>query len=138
MSADQNKNKNEIDAWTKDGEPNLIWSKETKQEPPPHYRDGREILKLPAAEVVKSGFRALDKNRLKRLSGGLLKDYEKPPEQFETDLPEKFPGREILRGLELNLADVRALDRGGLIDLVGIGEKTADRILEFLAEGEQN
>lgn len=41
-----------------------------------------------------------------------------------------FPGRAVLVKLGLTPADVDALDRDGLIALDGIGEKTADQILD--------
>lgn len=53
-------------------------------------------------------------------------------EQPETDLPNDFPMRDVLRGLALNLAEIKTLDREGLIALKGIREKSADKILAYL------
>lgn len=51
----------------------------------------------------------------------------------ESDLPEDFPGRDSLIAAGFaTWASVTDLDRAGLIALKGIGEKTADAILEVM------
>lgn len=50
---------------------------------------------------------------------------------LETDLPEDFPGRkELIAGGLVELETVKTKTRDELIALKGIGEKTADEILE--------
>ena len=54
----------------------------------------------------------------------------KTPEAPESDLPEDFPGRaELIKAGITEKAKVDELDRDGLIEVKGIGEKTADEIL---------
>lgn len=51
--------------------------------------------------------------------------------------PDDFPRREIFTGQELSLGDLRGKSREDLIALPGVGEKTAEMILEYFA-GEEN
>jgi hypothetical protein len=72
------------------------------------------------------------------VSGGLLVVSGKKKSSDEGDkggandsgFPEDFPGREAFAAAKLTREEVDALDRDGLIAVKGIGEKTADAIIE--------
>jgi hypothetical protein len=48
-----------------------------------------------------------------------------------SDLPENFPARDVLVAAGINLETVASLDREALLGIKGIGEKTADLILDY-------
>lgn len=52
-------------------------------------------------------------------------------EETETDYPEDFPAADVLTELGITHEEVLLLTREQLIDLKGIGPKTADAILAF-------
>lgn len=63
----------------------------------------------------------------------VVPDFLAPAPVVESDLPEDFPGRkELIVAGYATWASVTDLDRAGLIALKGIGEKTADAILEVM------
>lgn len=55
-------------------------------------------------------------------------------ERLEAEYPPDFPRRDVFIEMEMPLATVRGLTREQLVDLNGIAEKTADKVLAFLAE----
>ena len=54
-------------------------------------------------------------------------------DQSDDQFPDDFPRRELFAGQEFSLETLRGFDRDQLIALPGIGEKTADAILEYFA-----
>ncbi len=54
--------------------------------------------------------------------------------QTVSDLPTEIPGRAALIKAEINAEKVSTMTREQLIDVTGIGEKTADEILKFLED----
>lgn len=57
---------------------------------------------------------------------------EKTAATKTSDFPEDFPGREVLNGLGVSLAQVKAMSAEQRIALNGIGPKTAEAIDEYL------
>lgn len=49
-----------------------------------------------------------------------------------SDLPDEFPSRDVFVGVGLSLEQIKSLDKTGLLELKGVGEKTADAVLTFL------
>ena len=107
------------------------------REVPKFVMDGGEKIKLPEDLAGGAFIEPSERTRLMELYPQDFKEFE-PQKQFETDLPEDFPVREVLRGLELNLAGVKELDRAGLIALNRIGKQSADKILKYLSEVQTN
>lgn len=54
-----------------------------------------------------------------------------PTEASKELLPEDFPARELLQGADLTLPEVQKMSREDLLSIKGIGEKTADAILNY-------
>lgn len=59
------------------------------------------------------------------------KQDEVPAEEAATDYPEGFPFADVLQKNGYTHADAIALSREQLVELKGIGEKSADAILAF-------
>lgn len=53
------------------------------------------------------------------------------PPPPESDLPEDFPGRKALIAAEIGFETAKAMSREDLLKIAGIGEATADAILNF-------
>jgi hypothetical protein len=70
-------------------------------------------------------------------SGGLLivKSGKKQAAEKEPpsgDLPEDLPGRDAFVAAGLDLDQIAALDKDGLVEVKGVGEKTAEAVLAYL------
>lgn len=130
--------------------PNTIWTgKQNKYDPdkdkyvtavrevPKFVMDGGNKIELPENLADGAFVEPSERTRLMELYPKDFKEFE-PEKQIETDLPADFPMREVLRGLGLNLADVQKLDLERLMKLDGIGEKSADKILKYLSEVQEN
>lgn len=84
------------------------------------YRDGDRFVNANGEEVDAS-------------KAGEMKAAESGAPLGPDELPADFPGREALAEAKLTTyAAVRPLSRDLLIELKGIGEKTADAILDAL------
>lgn len=103
------------------------------------YETGFEITN---DETKKLGNPIGKRTQLAVQSGGLLVIDSKPaktkvPKSENTndpaDLPDDFPGRDVLIGLGVASLDaVDKMDKAALVELKGIGDKTAEAILEYL------
>lgn len=62
-------------------------------------------------------------------------DETEPPTVDAEDYPEGFPGREALVEANVPFATARSLSAEQLVEYKGIGAKTADAIVEFVAAG---
>jgi hypothetical protein len=119
-----------------------IWDSEKKalvsvtREVPAYVMNVREKIDLPEGVQAEKPFYSEFAETLCLISKDFLPVNS--PTQPTTDLPETFPMREILRGENLQLADVVQLDREALLKIPGIGEKSADKIIQFLEENKQN
>lgn len=97
---------------------------------PPEANDGGLLIPLPKVKNGE-GFYSEHADRLYQFADFLPYDS---PDQPETDLPLDFPLREILRSQGLQLADVKAMDRDALMRIPKIGDASADKILEYVKE----
>lgn len=61
--------------------PNLIWPASEKSDPPEFIRDGREVIEMPPPGEMRLGFYSFQPERLKKLTGGRLKEYRRPLKQ---------------------------------------------------------
>jgi hypothetical protein len=94
------------------------------------YRPGKEV-EMPDADARKLG---IHPDQLKKAAAsGTTTDTEDGGGGGDTDpdaIPDDFPGAASLRKADFNMQDVREATREDLLALDGIGEATADKILE--------
>lgn len=105
---------------------------------PEYVSQGNLATDLPRGEVIEVSDRAFADWLVRELGLESLRPVESP---LEADYPADFPRREIFIALGIAAIDARGLDRDGLIALNGVGEKTADAVLEYFAsetDGDNN
>lgn len=94
------------------------------------YETGFEVSNSATAKLGKQiGQRtqmAIKTGGLLIISGGSAKKTEN-----ESDLPEDLPGRDIFNKLDMSADQVSGMEKDQLVELKGIGEKTADAVVEY-------